>query len=75
MFGLTEILIAAILALIFSVTGLSMGVYYLNKEAKEKGSSEKGYDFWSVVSGFLIAFVTSFFLIFYELFLKSGKGR
>ncbi|MBO2010744.1 hypothetical protein [Hymenobacter negativus] len=70
---LKEILISAALALVVTVAFIYGAISSFNKDAKKKGSSEKGYDFRSVVAGSVIGFITLFWLIFYELFWQSRR--
>ena len=70
---LEEVCISAALALVGTIAVVYAVITMLNKEAKEKGLSEKGYDFGSVVEIALTGFVTFFVLIFYELYLKGRR--
>ena len=70
---LEEVCVSAALALVGTIAAISFSISSLNKEAKEKGLSEKGYDFGSVVAGSVVGFFTFFVLIFYELYLKGRR--
>ena len=70
---LEEVCISAGLALVSITVSIYYAISLFNKEAKEKGTSEKGYDFGSVVAGSVIGFFTFFVLIFYELYLKGRR--
>ena len=58
------ILIIGAVALVLTIVIIWISVASLNKDAKEKGTIEKDYTVWSVISGFVIGF----FVIFYEIF-------
>ena len=68
---LEEVCISAGLALAGTTVCMYYAVSFFNKEAKEQGTSEKGYDFGSVVAVWVIGFFTFFVMIFYELYLKG----
>lgn len=68
---LEEVCISAALALVVTIAFLYGAISSFNKEAKEKGLLEKGYNLGSVVAGAVIGFFTLFVLVFYELFWKS----
>lgn len=61
---LKDVCISAALALVGTVAFVYVGISELNKEAKEKGLSEKGYSLGSVVASAVIGFFMLFMLIF-----------
>jgi hypothetical protein len=63
------IIIAFAVVLILVALLIGIGIREHNKDAKEKGTSEKGYTVWSVIAGILVAIP----VLFYELFIKRPK--
>ena len=70
-----KIIIIVAVALLLSIVVIGISVSLNNKEAKEKGTAEKGYTVWSVISGFFITFFVLLYEIFREIFLPRRRGR
>jgi uncharacterized membrane protein YfcA len=66
-----KILIIAAVILILSLVVVYISISAHNKDAKEKGTTEKGYTFWSALAGFLV----TVFAICYELLYQIFIGR
>jgi hypothetical protein len=66
----TLIIIVAV-ALVLTVFFIYLGISAHNDDAKEKGTTEKGYSFWSVLTGAVFTFFMLLYEIVKEVFFPS----
>jgi len=68
----TPIIIAAIV-LIITLVFVGGSIYVHNKEAKEKGTTEKGYNLWSILSAFFIGIFVIGYEVLREIFFPRRR--